>query len=175
MTVAWVEPVRGTLTGVDVDLRPARASDAAFLTEMLVKAAFWRPDGPVGTGDEVLRDPELAHYVSDWPRSGDLGVIAEADQPIGAAWLRFFTADDPGYGFIDAATPEVGMGVLGPWRGRGVGRRLLVELITAARQEGLSALSLSVETDNYARRLYEALGFEAITQAGGSITMKLRL
>ncbi len=142
---------------------------------MLVEAAFWRPDGPFGTRDDVLRDPELAHYVSDWPQPGDLGVIAEAGQPIGAAWFRFFTADDPGYGFVDAEIPEVGIGVLRPWRGRGVGRRLLAELISAARETGLSALSLSVETDNYAHRLYEDLGFQRITQEGGSITMKLHL
>ena len=52
---------------------------------------------------------------------------------------------------------------------------MLAELITRARAVGLSALSLSVETDNYARHLYEALGFEAITQARGSITMGLHL
>lgn len=160
---------------MDVALRPALASDAAFLTEMLVEAAFWRPHGPVGTSDGVLHDPELAHYVSNWPQPGDLGVIAEADQPVGAAWLRFFTADDAGYGFIDAAIPEVSMGVLGPRRGQGVGRRLLEALISTARKTGLPALSLSVESDNYAHRLYEDLGFKADSEASGSITMKLHL
>ena len=160
---------------VDVALRPALASDAAFLTEMLVAAAFWRLDGPAGTLDAVGRDPDLAHYVSGWPRPGDLGVIAETDQPVGAAWLRFFTADDPGYGFIDADTPEVATGVLDPWRGRGVGRRLLEALILAARETGLPALSLSVETDNYAQALYENFGFLPVTQANGSATMRLPL
>lgn len=160
---------------MDVALRPARASDAAFLTEMLVEAAFWRSDGPVGTSDEVLRDPALAHYVSGWPQPGDLGVIAEAGQPVGAAWLRLFNAEDPGYGFTDDVTPEVSMGVLGSWRGQGVGRRLLEGLISAARETGLIALSLSVDTDNYAHRLYEDLGFMAVTEASGSITMQLRL
>lgn len=170
---AWVGV--GHTFQVDVALRPALASDAAFLTEMLVAAAFWRPEGPVGTSDVVLHDPELAHYVSGWPQAGDLGVVAEADQPVGAAWLRFFTADDPGYGFIDAAIPEVSMGVLDPWRGRGVGRRLLVALILAARETGLPALSLSVETDNYAHELYESCGFQSVTQASGSVTMRFAL
>jgi len=145
------------------------------VTQMLVAAAFWRPDGSCGTSDDVLRQPKLAHYVSGWPRSGDLGVVAETDQPVGAAWLRFFTAEDPGYGFIDAATPEVSMGVLRPWRGRGVGRRLLQALIGSARDARLPALSLSVEHDNYAHQLYEDLGFEPVTRASGSITMKLHL
>lgn len=102
-----------------------------------------------------MHTPELAHYVWGWPRPGDLGVVAEADQPIGAAWLRYFTASDPGYGFIDVTIPEVSMGVVKPWRGRGVGRRLLEALIATARDAGIPALSLSVEPGHFARTLKE--------------------
>lgn len=160
---------------MDFAIRPALAGDAAFLTDMLVAAAFWRPDGPCGSSDQVLYNPELAHYVSGWPRFDDLGVVAETDEPIGAAWLRYFTASDPGYGFTDATTPEVAMSVVWPWRGRGVGRRLVEALIAAARDAGIPALSLSVELDNYAYRLYADVGFQPITQGNGSVTMSLRL
>ncbi|MEO7125833.1 MAG: GNAT family N-acetyltransferase [Nakamurella sp.] len=142
---------------------------------MVVAAAFWRPDGSVGTRDDVLGAPELAHYVSGWPKTGGLGMVAEADQLVGAAWLRHFIVEDPGYGFIDAATPEVSLGVMCQWRGQGIGRRLLEALISAACESALSALSLSVESDNYAVRLYEDLGFKVVTEAPGSITMKLKL
>lgn len=162
---------------MDVALRPAAPADAFFLTEMLVEAAFWRPDGPPGSVDHVLRQPELAHYVQDWPQPGDLGVVAVVDgkHAIGAAWLRFFDATDPGFGFIDAATPEVGMGVVRDWRRQGVGARLLGALITAAREAGLRTLSLSVERDNYARRLYEQFAFHQVGEVGGSLTMLRRL
>lgn len=67
-------------------VRRAEASDAGFLADMLVAAAFWRPDGPGGTVAAVLSDSKLAHYVEGWPRPGDLGVIAsEEQQPVGAA------------------------------------------------------------------------------------------
>jgi ribosomal protein S18 acetylase RimI-like enzyme len=36
-------------------------------------------------------------------------------------------------------------------------------------------MSLSVEPDNYARRLYERFGFQQIGKIGGSLTMVLRL
>lgn len=160
---------------MDVALRPAAAADASFLTDMLVEAACWRPDGPRGSVDDVIRQPELAHYVAGWPQPGDLGVVAEAPDPVGAAWLRFFTGDDPGYGFVDVATPEVAMGVAPQWRGRGVGARLLDALVIAARESGLRALSLSVEPDNYARRLYHRAGFREVGKAGGSLTMLLPL
>ncbi len=166
----------GNTSLVRVALRPAGPADAAFLIEMLVEAAFWRPDGPRGSVDEVSRQPELAHYVADWPRPGDLGIVAEAERPVGAAWLRFFTASDPGYGFVDVATPEVSMGVVREWRRQRIGARLLAALVTAAaREANMTALSLSVEPDNYARRLYERVGFQQIGQVGGSLTMLLRL
>lgn len=143
---------------------------------MLVAAAFWRPDGPSGSVAEVLSQPELAHYVVGWPRPGDLGVLAlDGQQPVGAAWVRLLSESDPGYGFVDAATPELSMGVLQAWRGRGVGSRLLDALIVAAREQGLTSLSLSVERDNYARRLYERVGFRQVDEVGGALTMLLQL
>ena len=96
---------------MDFDLRPACAADAAFLTEMLAAAAFWRSGGPTGSVQDVVSDPHLAHYVAGWPQPGDIGVVAEIDRPIGAAWLRYFMPENPGYGFIDPATPEIAMGV----------------------------------------------------------------
>lgn len=160
---------------MDISIRPALASDGPFLVNMLVAAAFWRPDAPPGSAQEVLQTPGFAHYISGWPQHGDLGVLAQTDQPVGAAWLRFFTAADPGYGFIEPAIPEVSIGVVPAWRGRGVGRRLLKALIVAARDADIPALSLSVEADNYARRLYEGTGFQTVSEMKGSATMRLQL
>ena len=160
---------------MDVALRPAGPEDGPFLAEMLAEAAFWRPDGPTGTVADVLVRPELAHYVADWPRPGDDGVVAEVGRPVGAAWLRLLPGSDPGYGFVDATTPEIAMAVLPQWRGRGLGTRLLDGLLVQAREKGLETLSLSVEHDNPARRLYERAGFRTVHDAGGASTMLLRL
>jgi len=62
---------------VPVRVVPAGPADDDFLAEMLVAAACWRLDGPLGDVHSVLTRPELAHYVSGWPRPGDLGVVAE--------------------------------------------------------------------------------------------------
>lgn len=156
---------------MDVSVRTAVANDRDFLLEMLVHAAFWRPAGPDGSAEDVLLVPELSHYVTGWPQRGDLGVIAYSQQPVGAAWLRFFTAEDPGYGFVSATIPEVSMGVSPPARGHGVGALLLDSLISAAREAELPGLSLSVETDNYALKLYGRLGFNRVNEADGSLTM----
>ena len=125
---------------------------------------------------EVLAEPALARYVTDWPREGDVGFIAEDETiPVGAAWWRMFTSRDPGYGFIDEFTPELSIGVLYRARRRGIGTRLLHALIDEAQRSALPALSLSVEPDNPAASWYRRLGFEEVSRTGGSITMALRL
>ena len=67
------------------------------------------------------------------------------------------------------------MGVAMTWRSQGIGHQLLAALVLAARKASLPALSLSVETDNYAMRLYESFGFRAVVQPGASATMRLAL
>lgn len=158
-----------------IELRPARPDDAAFLAEMLTVAADWRRDPP-GPVEAVLAEPVFAHYVAGWPRPGDRGVVAVEDgQPVGAAWCRQFTDDDRGFGFVDGTTPELSIGVRSSIRGQGVGRRLIEELLEAERAAGVVQVSLSVEPDNPARRLYERLGFQPTGEPDGAVTMVRRL
>jgi len=102
-------------------------------------------------------------------------VVAEDGLPVGAAWLRLLPEDDRGYGFVDTETPELGIGVVATHRGRGIGSLLLEALIVSARQQRYDAMSLSVEPDNPARRLYERCGFQVVGAVDGSLTMLLSL
>ena len=142
---------------------------------MLVEAAFWKPEDPRPSLDDIRRQHKLAHYSEGWPLPGDMGVIAEADRPLGAAWLRFFPSSDPGDGYVADGTPELCIAIVPEWRGRGLGARLLSALITEAREAGLGALSLSVESDNSARHLYARLGFQEVREVDGDLTMLLTL
>ena len=152
-------------------LREANSGDAAFLAEMLVEAADWRP-GSTHAASEVLAWPGVGHYLAGWPRAGDVAVVAElGGVRVGAAWFRPFPADDPGYGFVAPDVPELSIAVAQRWRGSGVGRRLLEELLRRAAAAGHPSLSLSVDADNPARRLYEALGFRVVGREGGGMTM----
>ena len=155
--------------------RVAGAEDIEFLATMLGEAAVWRPDKPSPTGPEALADPHYGLYLEGWPRPGDHGVIAEQDEPVGAAWYRRYTEAVHGYGFVAEDVPELSIAVVASRRGEGIGRRLLVALIEAADAEGLAALSLSVNLANPARRLYEAVGFRQHgEQRGTGMTMLRR-
>ena len=157
-----------------MELRPATRDDLPFLREMLYEAAFWRGDGERPPIDEAFATPQLGRYLDGFGRAGDTGVIAVAEggEPVGAAWYRRFSPREPGYGFVDGATPELSIAVAPSHRGRGVGRLLLDALIDLAAAHGLPGLSLSVANDNPAKRLYERAGFEVVDDHGDSTTMR---
>jgi ribosomal protein S18 acetylase RimI-like enzyme len=170
---------------VTFSVRPPTPADLPFMSDMLYEAATI---GYVLRGterpppDEVLRQPSNAHYVDDWGRAGDAGVIAEnADgAPVGAAWYRQFTPDERGNGVVAwPDTPEVAIGVAEAARGRGVGEALLRALLTTARDAGYARIVLSVDPLNPAHRLYERVGFRDLPagdpHAGTSIMMQADL
>jgi ribosomal protein S18 acetylase RimI-like enzyme len=158
----------------EISTRAATAADEPFLREML----FLAPFVPPGTDPMPRLDldaPELTHYVDGFGRPGDHGVIAHAGaQPVGAAWVRLLDGTDPGYGYVDDETPELTIAVVPEWRGRGVGTRLMDDLL-AALAGTVATVSLSCDPANPAMRLYERLGFVAVGESGTSITMLRRL
>ena len=56
-----------------------------------------------------------------------LGVVTEdvTGAPTGAAWARLASAETAGYGFVADDVPELGMAILVPYLGLGLGSRLL--------------------------------------------------
>jgi GNAT superfamily N-acetyltransferase/8-oxo-dGTP pyrophosphatase MutT (NUDIX family) len=153
--------------------RPLDSGDQDFLWEMLYQAVYV-PPGTLPPPREIIHDPALARYVQEWPQHGDLGFAAlkpGSAQPVGAAWLRPFSSENPGYGFIDSATPELSVALLPQVRGQGLGTHLLSRLLEAAREQ-YPAVSLSVSIGNPAEALYRRLGFEVHTHDEHSLIMK---
>lgn len=150
------------------EIRTAEPRDADFLTDMLRAAVNWDPSRPALTRAEVLADAALSRYVTGWPRSGDVGVVAEMGTPVGAAWLRQFTAEQPGYGFVAPDVPELSVAVLPGSRGRGLGGELLSKLFEMAT---CTRVSLSVERANRAWAWYRKLGFRTVSSGAQSDTM----
>ena len=154
--------------------RAATPADEPFLREMLWLAYNWRDQSVAGDHWPDADGPR--RYVEDFGRPGDAGVIAEiGGEPAGAAWYRLLPASDAGYGYVADDVPEVTIGVAAAHRGKGVAAELLERLKATAAAERLRALSLSVEPDNHAVRIYERAGFEPAGRSGGSVTLMATL
>jgi ribosomal protein S18 acetylase RimI-like enzyme len=105
-------------------------------------------------------------------------VIAELDgEPVGAAWYRVFSEDEPGFGFVDEKTPEIGIAVVPLHRRRGIGETLLRALMVQARDDGFQSLSLSVAAHNRSRMMYARVGFQKVREErdGDSWVMRIDL
>ena len=113
-----------------LQFRDAVPADEAFLREMLY-LAIWVPPGQPPLPRSVLDDPAIARYFEAWgSHPGDRGLVAMWNGvAIGAAWLRRFPATSPGYGFVDESIPELSIAVVPAYRGRGIGSRLMTELM----------------------------------------------
>ncbi len=142
-------------------LRRAVPADEPFLLEMLELASNWREGAP--------RNPVDLEYAAGFGRPGDVGVVAEG---AGAAWCRLRPVTNPGYGYVADDIPELTIAVRASHRGQGIASALLDALKREAAAAGHHAISLSVEPDNPARRIYERAGFQyRFTDPGGSHTM----
>ena len=150
-------------------IRRGNRQDVRFLRDMLRHAFYWR------SGSD-LEESSLWRYVSGWGRRGDAAMIAlEGGFPVGAAWFRLFPSEEPGFGFVNEATPDVAIAIVPSRRGRGIGSELLEALVDLAREQGYEGLSLSVAEDSPAMHVFQKHGFEKVEQADGSWTMRLDL
>lgn len=152
--------------------RKSIAADRALLRIATLANMNWV--GPRFTFEDVDGTADISHYFRDFPAERDFGLVDyDGARPRAVAWLVFLPADRPGYGFVNADTPELSITTFDGYRGLGIGTAILTQLIECARVRGLPGISLSVEDGNRARHLYERMGFEAIGRNGASDTMLL--
>lgn len=149
--------------------RPAVEGDREFLRALYILTDQWGDeDRPVSDGI----GEELEAYVDRWTPEQP-GVILEdvgsgTPTPVGGAWLRTFTADDPGAGFVADDIPEVAIAIRPGYSGHGRGTALMSEMLTTARAAGFPAVSLAVDIGNdRARHVYSKLGFVDSPVNGG--------
>jgi GNAT superfamily N-acetyltransferase len=138
--------------------RLLRATDGALLTTVTLGNLNWCRER--FSVIDLSTRPEFSHYTILEPQRGDFGWVAESGkEATGVVWAQYLPPDDPGYGFLAEDTPEVSLWVRDDWRGRGLGRALLRRMQDGARARRVPRISLSVEADNYAKKLYLAEGF----------------
>lgn len=153
---------------------PIDQSHQGYLFEMLYQAIYVDSEDN-RPNRSIVHQPELRIYAENWGQRGDFGFLA-VEQPsrkrLGAVWIRFFNDSRKGYGYISDDIPEMVLAVEEEVRGQGIGTRLLSELLQSL-PENMGAVSLSVDRQNPATRLYRSFGFHEHSRKGSSITMVL--
>lgn len=142
----------------DISFRELMAAERALLATATLGNLNWC--GQRFSAIDVSTRAEFGHYTVLDPQRGDFGRVAEAGRDaIGVVWAQYLSPDHPGYGFLGEDTPEMSLWVRDDWRGRGLGGALVRRVQEDARVRQVPRISLSVEADNYARKLYLAEGF----------------
>lgn len=147
-------------------VRAIKQDDVPFLWDMLyeIRSLRYVREGKTLPSRDVLQAPDLTKYVQDWGRKSDRGFVAmDAQTPMGAAWYRLFTADNPGYGYVDDNTPELAIALPPRYRNKGLRKALLLHVFEQAKTDGYQQISLSCDpTNDNALSLYQKLGFEQV-------------
>ena len=87
--------------------------------------------------------------------------------------MRQFTGENRGWGYVDDSTPELSMAVLENYRGIGIGTALLEHMLNETEKR-YPDVSLSVDPENRALKLYKRCGFIEYGKEGSSIIMLLK-
>lgn len=157
---------------MEYHIRELTSEEYPLLNEFLYQAIYL-PEGTEPPGREIILEPDLQVYIQNFGRNEwDLALGAEIeDKIIGAVWVRIMHD----YGHIDDNTPSLAISLLPAFRGRGIGSALLKKMLDFLRERGCQAVSLSVQSDNYAKRFYERAGFRTICIHGSETIMRCEL
>lgn len=152
------------MTAAEVVLRPVTDADRDLLTTVfastrsdLLNAVDWAPEQKSAFVAQQFAAQDH-HYRAQYPDA--TSDVIEADgHPVGRVLVARTDTDAL---ILDIALlPEA--------RGRGVGGRVIDELLDEARRTGRSKVSLHVESGNPAKRLYTRLGFRHVEDVSGGV------
>lgn len=166
---------RQVLTADETEIRLIRPEEYPMLKEFLYDAIYL-PEGASAPPREIINQPELAVYIADFGQPDDLCMVAEAyGNILGAVWTRILAGKVKGYGNVDDYTPEFAISVKKEFRQQGIGSKLMQEMIVLLKNRGYEKVSLSVNKDNYAYRMYQKLGFQVLREQDEDYLMVLAL
>lgn len=153
---------------MDYSVREMRPEEYPLLANFLYEAIFI-PEGAEPPPRSILQDDALQVYIRDFGKGmADHCLAAEVGGKIaGAVWVRIM--DD--YGHVDDETPSLAIALYPEYRNHGIGTELMRRMLRLLKERGYRRVSLSVQTANYAMRMYQKVGFHTIREADGECIM----
>ena len=142
-------------------IRKLKINEIDELKNFIYEAIFI-PEGIEKPNKEIILKPELKIYYEDfYNKKDDYCLICEDNNKIiGAVWTRIMND----YGHIDDDTPSLAISLYKEYRGKGIGTKLILSMFNLLKDNGYNKISLSVQKDNYAKKLYLNVGFKIIKE-----------
>ena len=150
----------------DVTLRPATADDDELLLAIYAStreeelAALPWPDEQKKAFVAMQHDAQTRHYRAHYTGTS-YDIVLVDGEPAGRLYVARW----------DGELRIVDIALLPAYRGLGIGERLLTALLAEADGAGAS-VTIHVEHQNRARRLYERLGFVEVEDEGVYVRME---
>lgn len=146
---------------MEYNIRNIRQDEINQLEDFLYEAIFI-PSGVEPPKRSIMKQPELQVYISDFGKQkDDFGLVAEVDgKNVGAVWVRIMND----YGHVDEETPSVAISLYKEYRNLGIGTAMMKQLLTELKIKGYQQVSLAVQKENYAVKLYQKVGFEIVDE-----------
>lgn len=153
-------------------IREMKKSEYALLSDFLYEAIFIQAGEKVPP-KSIIATPELQIYIDRFGESkDDHCCVAEIKgKVVGAVWVRIMND----YGHIDDDTPSMAISLYKEYRGIGIGKALLESMAIRLKEYGYESVSLAVQKENYAVKLYKKVGFEMVDENEEEYIMRLDL
>jgi ribosomal protein S18 acetylase RimI-like enzyme len=148
------------MTYQNYEIRTIKPDEISVLDDFLYEAIFQTNINNLAP-KSIIEKPELQVYIKDFGKPDDNCLVAVCDEKIvGAVWTRIIK----GFGSVDENTPEFAISLYPEYRGRGIGTNLMREMLEMLRSKGYKQTSLAVQKENYAVKMYKAVGFEIVEE-----------
>jgi ribosomal protein S18 acetylase RimI-like enzyme len=152
----------------DLIIREMKENEHSYLEDFLYEAIFI-PEGEKKPDKAIINNHDLQVYVKDFGKNkDDFCLVSEVNKTVvGACWIRIMND----YGHIDNDTPSLAISLLEEYRNKGIGTMLLKEMINRLKMKNYEKISLSVQKNNYAFKMYLKCGFEIIKETNEEYIM----
>ena len=142
-------------------IRTLREDETELLKDFLYEAIFI-PEGVSPPPKSIIEQPELKLYYEGFGNGeADYCLAAEDNgRIIGAVWSRIMND----YGHVDDSTPSLAISLYKEYRRQGTGTELLREMLELLKEKGYEKVSLAVQKENYAVRMYRNAGFTVVDE-----------
>lgn len=153
-------------------VREMRKDETPLLNNFLYEAIFI-PNGATPPPKSIINGEELQVYVRDFGECpDDRCMVAEVGGKIvGAVWSRIMND----YGHMAEDTPSLAISLYKEYRNEGIGTELLRRMLIRLQRDGYENVSLSVQKENYATKMYIKAGFTIVKETAEEYIMVYNL